>query len=216
MADLGSKANIRDSYDRLSQVYFDHVGSEMEHVSVVRSGLQFFAELVGPGAKTLDAGCGPGHITDFLAAQGLSVSGVDISPALIELAKASFPHIDFGTGELAHLPVKDSSHDAIVSRHSLIHTEPERLDAVFSEFARVLVPKGRLFLSFFATDTADDHGRPFDHQVCTAYQLDASIVAGLLASHGLAEEVRIVRQPRAQERQMPHAILYARAAAATQ
>lgn len=201
---------MSDSYDQNSQLYFDHVGSEMQHPSLDRSALRLFAELVGPNADTLDAGCGPGHVAAFLAANGLNISGIDFSPALIELARASFPEIDFSVGQLADLPLGRRSVEAVVSRHSIIHTEPQRLEEVFSEFARVLAPGGRLLLSFFAVSVGGQHGDPFDHAVCTAYQLDPSTLAALLASHGLEEEMRLTRQPSAGERQIPHATLISR------
>jgi len=210
MADREPETSVNDSYDRDARAYFDLLGSELQHVSVDRAGLRLFAELVGPGKQTLDAGCGPGHIAAFLASNGLSISGVDISPAMIELAQASFPDIVFCVGQLADLPVSNSSVDAVVSRHSIIHTEPEHLAEVFSEFARVLAPEGRLFLSFFAAANVAGHGQPFDHAVCTAYQLEPSAISALLASYGFEEEIRVVRQPRPEERQMPHATLFAR------
>lgn len=208
-------AHVGESYDAMSQQYFDHVSAETQHVSVDRSSLRLFAELVGPEADTLDAGCGPGHITAFLAGEGLKIQGVDISPAMVELAQANFSGIDFCVGELADLPLEDSSIEAIVSRHSIIHTEPARLGGIFSDFVRVLEPEGRLFLSFFCAPSPVDHGDPFDHAVCTAYQFDPSAVSALLASYGLVEEVRIVRQSRPGERPLPHAALIARLVAAS-
>lgn len=210
MAESELETKVSDSYDRNAQAYFDLVGSETQHASVDRASLRLFAELVGAGRETLDAGCGPGHIAAFLASNGLSISGVDISPAMIGLAQVSFPNIVFRVGRLINLPVGNSSVEAVVSRHSVIHVEPERLGEVFSEFARVLAPGGRLFLSFFAAANVDEHGQPFDHAVCTAYQLDPSTISVLLASYGFEEEVRVVRQPRPEERQMPHATLFAR------
>jgi len=213
VADARPETKVRDGYDRASQRYFDHVRSEMQHVSVDRAGLRLFAELVGEGAETLDAGCGPGHIAAFLAGNGLRVSGLDISPAQIGIAEASFPDIAFRVGELTDLPLGDSSVDAVVARHSVIHTEPHRLGEVFAEFARVLEPEGRLFISFFAATDAAEHGRPFDHAVCTAYQLDPNVISSLLAEVGPQEEVRLVRQPGSDERQLPHATLFCRHAA---
>lgn len=164
--------------------------------------------LVGPGAVTLDVGCGPGHISAFLASNGLSISGVDVSPAMVALARSSFPHIGFRVGPMADLPIGDSEVEAVVSKHSIIHTEPDSLEEVFSEFARVLAPKRHLFVSFFAADDARGHGQPFDHAVCTAYQFDPSTVSALLASHGPTEQVRLVRQPRSTERPLSHATLF--------
>lgn len=210
VGDTAPAASVGDSYDRNSQRYLDHVGSELEHASVARASLRLFAELVCPGATTLDAGCGPGHVSAFLASNGLNVCGIDISPKMIDLARAGFPDIAFQAGHMADLPVDNCSVEAVVSRHSVIHTDPERLGEVFAEFARVLTPGGRLFLSFFAADHVRDHGQAFDHAVCTAYQLDPNCISELLAGYGLEEEVRLVRRPRADERQIPHATLFAR------
>lgn len=209
MAATEPETSVAERYDRSAERYFDHVGAELEHASLDRAGLQLFAELVGPGAETIDAGCGPGHIAAFLASHGLNVSGIDISPALIEIARTSFPDIDFRVGELAHLPVNDSSVQAVVSRHSVIHTKPDRLDEVFAEFGRVLTADGRLFLSFFATDDPGEHGQPFDHAVCTAYQLDPNVISELLACAGIDEEMRLLRRPHPGARPIPHATLIA-------
>lgn len=159
---------------------------------------------------SLDVGCGPGHVTSFLASKGLRISGVDISPALVSLAEATFPDLSFSVASFAELPTDASSLDGLVSRHSIIHTEPDRLDDVVSEFARVLAPHGCLFLSFFALAESGTHAQPFDHAVCTAYQLDPSVISKLLARHGLIEEIQLIRRPREGERQIPHATLIAR------
>jgi ubiquinone/menaquinone biosynthesis C-methylase UbiE len=210
MSSGATTASVGDSYDRDAQRYVDHVGGEMQHPSLDRAALRLFAELVGPNASALDVGCGPGHVTAFLAAHGLSISGIDCSPALIELARESFPEIDFDVGHLADLSARSGSLDAVVSRHSIIHTEPQRLDEVFSEFSRVLTPGGRLFLSFFAVPDGGQHGEPFDHAICTAYQLDPSTLSEMLSSHGLDEEMRLTRQPLEEERTIPHTTLIAR------
>ena len=200
------------SYDRNAQRYFDHVAGETAAPSADRAGLRLFAELVGPNKAVLDVGCGPGHITAFLADAGLSISGVDISPAMIELAQSSFPHINFRLGDQADLPFATASLDGVVSRHSIIHTPPEQLSDVVAEFARVLRRGSLLFVSFFAAADPSGHGLSFDHAVCLAYQFDPNRIAAMLADHGFAEEVRIVRQPRPEERQLPHATLFARRA----
>ncbi|MEZ5377014.1 MAG: class I SAM-dependent methyltransferase [Acidimicrobiales bacterium] len=211
MADRERVDRVRHSYDAPARRYLDHVGGEMHHASLERSALQLFADLAGPDALTIDAGCGPGHITSFLADRGLQkICGIDLSPEMIALAQASFPAIDFRVGELAMLPVADGGVDAVVSRHSIIHTEPPQLEAVFTEFARVLVPGGLLFVSFFAVSESSEHGEPFDHAVCTAYQLDPSTVAGMLSAVGIVEEMRLLRRPTTRERQIPHATLIAR------
>jgi 2-polyprenyl-3-methyl-5-hydroxy-6-metoxy-1,4-benzoquinol methylase len=50
---------------------------------------------VGPGARVLDAGCGNGHLTARLAAEGFQIAGFDASLSGIELARSAHPDIRF-------------------------------------------------------------------------------------------------------------------------
>lgn len=209
-----AELQARQGYDQMAQVYTDHVSLEMTEPSIVRSALELFAHQVqqqGPGLVA-DVGCGPGHITDFLSELGLDIFGIDNSPALLDIARAAYPEIHFETGQLASLPVDAGSLQAVVCRHALIHTPADLVPAALAEFARVLAPRGLLFLSFFGAEAPSTHGRGFDHAVTTAYELDVDTMATLVSNAGFAEEMRIVRQPRENERQLPHGIFFARVA----
>jgi len=206
-----AEAKARDGYDQMAEAYTDHVSLEMTVPSIVRSALEFFAHQVqrhdGPVA---DVGCGPGHVTAFLSELGLDIFGVDNSPALLDIARAAYPDLRFEAGQLASIPVDTGSLRAVVSRHSIIHTPAHLVPAALAEFSRVLTPKGLLFLSFFGAETPSTHGEGFDHAVTTAYQLDIETMAQLLSAAGFTEEIRIVRQPRENDRQLPHGFLFAR------
>lgn len=52
----------------------------------------------GDGARCLDLGCGNGTLTAELAARGLDVVGMDASPEMIELARATHPELRFVLG----------------------------------------------------------------------------------------------------------------------
>src|SRR5262249_61711663 len=70
-----------------------------------------------------------------------------IAPAMIELAHTLHPHLDFREGCAEELPLDSSSFDAVISGFGVGHfSRPER---VLAEFARVLVPKGRVALSWW-------------------------------------------------------------------
>jgi SAM-dependent methyltransferase len=212
MEQTEAEAKARDGYDRMADAYTDHVSLEMAVPSLVRSLLESFAREVQEegGGKVADVGCGPGHITAFLAELGLDIFGIDNSPALLDIARAANPDIRFETGQLASLPVASGSLKAVVSKHSLIHTPADLVPSALDEFARVLEPGGLLFLSFFGATEPATHGESFDHAVTTAYQLDTEIMAKLVSSAGLTEELRIVQQPREGERQLPHGTFFAR------
>lgn len=59
--------------------------------------------MVPRGAHILDAGCGPGRLSGYLAAAGHRVVGVDVDPVLIEAAEHDHPGPRWLVGDLAEL-----------------------------------------------------------------------------------------------------------------
>jgi SAM-dependent methyltransferase len=82
------------------------------------------------GARVLEVGCGPGHLSIRLARQhGLNVTGLDLDPAMIERARANADRSEdsdesgpsFLVGDVAALPFPDESFDLVVSTMSMHH-----------------------------------------------------------------------------------------------
>jgi magnesium-protoporphyrin O-methyltransferase len=83
------------------------------------------------GARILDAGCGTGAATAELAARGAKVVAVDISPRLVEIARARLPEgldaqVDFRAGDMLSKDL--GGFDAVVAMDSLIYYTREDLD----------------------------------------------------------------------------------------
>ena len=105
---------------------------------------------IEPGAVVLDLGCGAG--TDLLIAAQMTrpegrAIGVDMTPSMLEVARASAREMGLGNVELHEalieaLPLEDASVDVVIS-NGVIDLVPDK-DAVFDEIDRVLRPGGRL------------------------------------------------------------------------
>ncbi len=103
------------------------------------------AELFTPGATALDAGCGTGRHAATLAKIGYDVIGTDLTPAMLDIARAKVPTADFRQGAFENLPVDDDAVDLVTSALAVCHAVD--LNVVFAEFARVLRPGGRILVS---------------------------------------------------------------------
>lgn len=88
----------------------------------------------------LDVGCGTGPIYGIIKSDGydFSYKGVDYSPAMIEIARRTFPDFpdaDFEVGDMRRLHEYDNSFDCVLLLHSLDHTDDYK--AAIAEAVRV-------------------------------------------------------------------------------
>lgn len=95
-----------------------------------------------PVGVALDAACGTGRHSDYLADRGHQVIGVDSSAEMLAHAGRKVPGADWRLGDLDRLPVPDDHVDLVVCGLALAHLPS--LTAAFAEFARVLRPGGHL------------------------------------------------------------------------
>ncbi len=98
------------------------------------------------GARLLDAGCGMGDWTVFLAEQGFNVVGLDISQAVIAALRSQFPRLAFERGDIRRMDFPAGHFDACFSWGVCEHFE-EGLQPCIAETWRVLKPGGYLFVS---------------------------------------------------------------------
>jgi SAM-dependent methyltransferase len=180
-----------------------------------RALLAEFAELMGvTAAPVADLGCGPGRVAAFLAAHGLDVVGVDVSQAMLAVARAAHPDVRFEQGWLTALPFRDGSLGGAVCWYSIIHTPPENLDEVFAELARAFTEDGHLLLAFQAGDgecvnRPDAYGSGIS---LTNYRHSPDEVARSVIAAGLQVHARAVREPELDHESSPQAFILARVA----
>lgn len=111
-----------------------------------------FFDLVGDvrGKDVLDAGCGEGHNTRLLARMGARMTGIDVSPRMIELARTEEAReplgIRYEVASFSNMPLfPDASFDLVVSTMALM--DGPDLEGAFREIHRALRPGGHLAFS---------------------------------------------------------------------
>ncbi|MET9916048.1 methyltransferase domain-containing protein [Streptomyces sp. NPDC006435] len=200
MPDTSHLAAVRKSYDTVASAYFERVKSPAELDPLSRGMLDVFAETVrtaglGPVA---DLGCGPGKVTAHLAERNVPVFGMDLSPAMIELARDTHPGLPFAVGSMTSLPIADDALGGVLAYYSTHHTPPELLPVVFGEFHRTLAPGGCLMLAGHVgagqhlRPTQAYGGLPVSYE---SYLLPPDRLAELLKRAGLVLTARLVEEP---------------------
>jgi len=188
--------NIRDSYDSAASAYADHLFAELEQKPLDRHLLNRFAEAVRGIGAVADLGCGPGHVAKYLCDQGVSVIGVDLSPAMIEVAGHLCPGIDFRAGDMRRLDFEDASLAGALMFYAIVHFDSAELGAVFQETRRVLRQDGLALISFHVGDQVvhvdDLFGAPVSLDF--RFHVPAEVIAALReARFRVTEEVE--REP---------------------
>ncbi|MET3165072.1 UNVERIFIED_ORG: SAM-dependent methyltransferase [Arthrobacter sp. UYEF10] len=171
-------AQVLQAYAARAAEYTSVLGAIEDMHELDRCRVQQWAEQIsGP---VIDAGCGPGHWTDFLHRRGVDVSGVDLVPEFIESARVRFPEVSFQVSSIRALDLADGSMGGVLAWYSLIHLDPTELPHALSELRRVLRPEGHLLVGFFMGASAE----PLDHAVTRAYYWSVDQMSRLLEEAG--------------------------------
>lgn len=140
-------SDVQATYDVIAAAYDEQLADELDGKPLDRALLQGFLELAG-GGTIADVGCGPGHVTRFLAERHDAVIGIDLSPAMIRRARRQAPELEFQVGSMLQLPADDDAWAGAIAFYSIIHlTAADRVAAV-REFARTVRPGGWLLVAF--------------------------------------------------------------------
>jgi ArsR family transcriptional regulator len=142
-ADAYFRASAAD-WDTLRSLYVDEL--EVEAALVAALG-------EGPLGDVLDVGTGTGRILRLLAPRARRAVGIDLSHAMLGVARAALdpetlPNVQVRHGDMYHLPLPPASADLVVF-HQVLHYADDPAAAV-AEAARVLRPGGRVVVVDFA------------------------------------------------------------------
>jgi SAM-dependent methyltransferase len=149
-----------------------------------------------PDARWAEIACGPGLIARAMALKVGSVVGLDLTPAMVEKARAEaaaagVDNVSFEVGDATALDLPDGGLDGAITRFSLHHIPaPVR---VLEEMRRVVRPGGWVVVSDFVTDD-DGEAQAWQEQIERLRDpshwalLTPSRIAALAAQAGLVAD----------------------------
>jgi SAM-dependent methyltransferase len=188
----------RASYDAIAVDYAERFAEVEAAKPWDRAVLDAFAEYVRAAGDrpVADVGCGPGRVTAYLSGRGLTAFGIDLSPGMIEVARASHPGLRFEVGSMLALDLPDDSVGGVLAWYSTIHVPDELLPRALAEFRRVLVPGGHLLLAFQAGDEPLHRTEAMGHAISLVFRRrQPERVAELLGQAGLPVRASVLRAP---------------------
>ena len=98
-----------------------------------------------PGERVLDVGTGTGIAVEAARGEGREVVGLDASPEMLAIARATLPEHEFVEADFTAMPFEPASFDVLLSVHALLFADDPA--AALREWRRVTRPGGRLSLS---------------------------------------------------------------------
>jgi ubiquinone/menaquinone biosynthesis C-methylase UbiE len=139
---------------------FDALGTDYEHAfrtaTAQRAALTDLLAALPPEAKVLDLGAGTGRPTaELLVAAGHDVTGYDVAPKMVEIARSQVPAARFELGDMRELSFPDGTWDAITAFFSMLQLPRAEQETMIGRLATWLKPGGLLV---FATVPADVDG----------------------------------------------------------
>ena len=203
--------DTRNSYDADADGYAEKVQGLLESRPYLRASLAIFADLVreAGGGAVADIGCGPGYVTRHLCDLGVDAFGIDLSPAMVELARRDHPDIRFEVGTMTDLDLADGSLTGVLAFWSVIHVPDHSVPGVFAEFRRVLRPAAPLLVGFHVGDEVDHTTEGYSGGAINvdSYRRPPAKVARWLRETGFTIEAQLLMDP---DEEVPGANLFAR------
>ena len=146
---------MADGYDRIGDAYLRLV--QHSGMDVRGRYLQMLADLIEPGGRIVELGCGAGTPMTAALAQRFDVVGVDISRNQLARASVNAPSARLVRSDISRLPFTDACADAVAAFYSITHVPRSEHLQLLGEVRRVLRHHGVAVLTMGARDNPDGY-----------------------------------------------------------
>lgn len=137
---------VRHAYEILADGYAARFGDDLHASAFDRGVLDAALDVLGPSGCILDLGCGPGQVASYVMERGFEAVGVDLTPAMLDVARRRTSRLPLVNGDLLQLPVRASAVDGAIAWYCFHHLPPALLDLAARE-ARRTVRRGGVFVA---------------------------------------------------------------------
>jgi trans-aconitate methyltransferase len=143
---MDRNAEAIDSFNKHAALYNEQFGG----LSLYNDTYELFSTLIPDRhSHVLDLGCGPGNITQYLLRKRpeLNITGIDLAPNMIEIAKQNNPRAKFEVMDCRAVSTLNRKFDAIVSGFTIPYLDREETEKLLSDCAALLNPEGVFYFS---------------------------------------------------------------------
>ena len=139
--DTGRDETVREDFDEIARAL------ERLDADVLEPYEEALLDLVpARGAHVLEVGCGHGALARRLARRAATVTGIDVSPEMIRVARArsgAHPNVQFHVADVTTMPLPAEQYDVVISAATLHHLP---FEPTVRRLAAALRPGGRLIV----------------------------------------------------------------------
>ena len=143
------KAIVARGYDMIAERYL--AWSATVRVAERERYTRLLLDAFSAGASVLELGCGAGIPTTTRLAARFAVTGIDLSPRQIALARQNVPGATFHVGDMTALSFPIATFDAVCAFYAITHVPREEHAGLLAKIAAWLRPGG-LFVASFSND----------------------------------------------------------------
>lgn len=132
-------------YNKYSKAYLD----KFMHFDLYNDTFDFFLTLLPTKAHVLELGCGPGNVIRYFhdRRNDLIISGLDLAPEMLKLAKTINPEAEFEVMDLRHINKISKKYEALIAAFCLPYLSYEDLNKFFIDCSALLHHDGIMYVS---------------------------------------------------------------------
>lgn len=175
-------SDIKNIYEKYSSRFFDKIASLSNYEKTYDRLLEYLKD----NSSILDLACGPGNISKYLKDKYAdpSITGIDFSERMLDLARKNIPDGKFIAGDVLDLEMKEE-YDSVIFGFGLPYLNIDEFENLLYRIKESLVDNGIFYLSFMDGDRSGFEKTSFTgSDLLLTYYHPENAVRKLLSKHG--------------------------------